>query len=925
MSLQNLKEKINEIVINEYTEESISNEDINYSQLINILNNNKYFKNDELIEDLSLIFSKNINYRSFISILPHDFKYTKYYNFFDFVTLYLIDYYNIYIKNEKDLYIDPIQKKFFSKILCNLLNILIISNKGQHFLNKLIKNINNLNFHFTENIDKINASCSSGTIMTYLFCHKAYLSNKKNIITPDHILESFYLSLGNSDCRIYKHFLKDKYNIKLIRNKIESDYNYLRRCLQRVANISINGSKYFLKRLKIIDDIFNIKPYFGYFKHLFSDYIYISTIPFYLTEHYLLKMHKNDVIYIKSYFINFEMNNALANNQVTYSKLIKQSEKFNSKRVVDSLKYLINDEFNDDTTIPTMFLRNLITCYGISDKNIFNKYFIKYVRQCFLQKPVYIKDISLKYLLIADCINHKFVKQLYIIRRFLGKILKIQKLSNEFVRKFNDNKQEFNDDKQEIFEFNTIPPKHLLTDGLDGELIIRPKADGTLVSSINRNVEPKNLLSRYILKAEYIESLDLYLVFDINLPNKSPLERYIFLRSIHPYTKNYTMPYKLENLENFITYNSVEDKILQNFLSNTSGYRWYPKASFIGNLKQNDITLLTRVSTNSSKFHSKIYPNDGFVVVSTNKTFKIKPLDHMTIDITFNSIDNTWRDREGNNLSIYMNPTKKYIQTNIWRCYPDFSGSRLKFENREIRFDKRRANPHNVVMDIINYLNKKCFANYYQKNLKPSLSNLKIIKRQNLRFNQLIERFYRPNKIWLDLGCGKGKLLHQLNDIIIYFGIDNDNYLVTNNKQKFKRNKRAIFKTVDINDEDLSKILPPIKFNYIVMNHSINHFYSKELVNFINKVTDIGSYIIFNTINEKLENTKVLIDNGYICNDGIRTRYLFPWTHRVEVSEKYTKLNDILSNFDKFKLIENKRYVETPFESIYSWIVLKRV
>ena len=44
------------------------------------------------------------------------FKYTKYYNFFDFVTLYLIDNYNIYIKNKTDLYIDPIQKKFFSKI-----------------------------------------------------------------------------------------------------------------------------------------------------------------------------------------------------------------------------------------------------------------------------------------------------------------------------------------------------------------------------------------------------------------------------------------------------------------------------------------------------------------------------------------------------------------------------------------------------------------------------------------------------------------------------------------------------------------------------------------------------------------------------------------------------------------------------------------
>tara|TARA_B110000977_G_scaffold198834_1_gene284643 strand:- start:2171 stop:4930 length:2760 start_codon:yes stop_codon:yes gene_type:complete len=918
MSLKNLKEKIKEISIETYTEESITNDEINYSQLITILNTNKYIRNNELIEELSLIFNKNINYWSFLSILPYEFKYTKYYNFFNFVTLYLIDYYNIYIKNEKSQFDDFhfLYKKFFNNILDKFLNILIISNKGQHFLNKLLKNIKGLNIHFNTDMDKLLTCCLSGTIMTFLFCYKGYLSNKKNIITSEYILESFCLSLGNTDCRLYKHFLKDKYNIKLIRNKIESDYNYMRRCLQRISNVTMNGSKYFLKRLKVIDDIFNLKPYFEHFKHLFSENIYVSTIPFYLTENFLLKMNKNDVIYIKSYFMNVEINNEI-DNPLTYTKLIKQSEKFNSKSVVDSLKYLINDEFNNDSIIPITFLRNLITYYGISDKNIFNKYFIKYIRKYFLQDPIYVNYISLKYLLIIDCINHKFIKQLYIIRRFLGKILKIQKLSNEFVRKFNDN-------KQDIFEFNTIPPKHLLTDRLDGELIIRPKADGTLVSSINRNVEPKNLLSRYILKAEYVESLDLYLVFDINLPNKSPLERYIFLRSIHPYTKNYTRPYRLDNLESFIIYNKIEDKALQKFLTNTSGNKWYPKASFIGNLKQDNITLLTQVSTNSSKFHSKIYPNDGFVAVSTNKTFKIKPLDQMTIDITFNSTDNTWRDREGNNLSIYMNPTKKYMQTNIWRCYPDFSGSMLTFENREIRFDKRRANPHNVVMDIINYLNKKCFTNYYQKNSMPSLSNLKIIKRQNLRFTKLIDKFYRPKKTWLDLGCGKGKLLHQLNDIIIYFGIDNDNYIVTNNKQKFKKNKRAIFKTVDINDEDLSTVLPPIKFNYIVMNHSINHFYSKELVNFINKVTEVGSYIIFNTTNEKIENTKVLIDNGYICNDGIRTKYLFPWTHRVEVSEKYTKLNDILSNFDKFNLIENERYIDTPFESIYSWIVLKR-
>jgi hypothetical protein len=313
--------------------------------------------------------------------------------------------------------------------------------------------------------------------------------------------------------------------------------------------------------------------------------------------------------------------------------------------------------------------------YGFNNKNLFNKSFVTYIRKNFSTNSLTIDNISLNYILIADCINHKLVSQLYIIRRFLGRILKIQKLSNDYVRKFTEK-------KNAIFEFNTIPPKHFLGKSLEGDFIIRPKADGTLISSLNCNVFPKNLVSRYILKAEYIESKDLYLVFDINLPNKTPLERYKFLRSIHPFTKDFVKPYKIDNLKSFKIHNKTEDGILDFFLNKTSGPKWYPKASFIGKLNCEDIKLLTDVSENSSHLHSKLYPNDGFIVINNDEVLKIKPLDLMTIDITFNSKDNTWIDREGNNLSLYIKPSKKYEQSNIWRCYPIFGGNRLQFENR---------------------------------------------------------------------------------------------------------------------------------------------------------------------------------------------------------------------------------------------------
>ena len=78
--------------------------------------------------------------------------------------------------------------------------------------------------------------------------------------------------------------------------------------------------------------------------------------------------------------------------------------------------------------------------------------------------------------------------------------------------------------------FTTIPPKHMFSNNIEGNVILRPKADGTLVSSINRDVYPTGILSNYIIKAEYIPKLNLYLVFDINLPNTSSIDRYKFLR-----------------------------------------------------------------------------------------------------------------------------------------------------------------------------------------------------------------------------------------------------------------------------------------------------------------------------------------------------------------------------------------------------------
>jgi len=90
-------------------------------------------------------------------------------------------------------------------------------------------------------------------------------------------------------------------------------------------------------------------------------------------------------------------------------------------------------------------------------------------------------------------------------------------------------------------QFNLLPPRHLLPHELSlyKEFLLREKADGILISNLPIDIYPKQeLFNLYQIKAEYIEDLDLYLVFDIDIPNTTIIERYNILRSLHNYTTN---------------------------------------------------------------------------------------------------------------------------------------------------------------------------------------------------------------------------------------------------------------------------------------------------------------------------------------------------------------------------------------------------
>ena len=213
---------------------------------------------------------------------------------------------------------------------------------------------------------------------------------------------------------------------------------------------------------------------------------------------------------------------------------------------------------------------------------------------------------------------------------------------------------------------------------------------------------------------------------------------------------------------------------------------------------------------------------------------------------------------------------------------------------------------------------------YYQKSQKPSISNLSVIRRQSKRFDSIIRKYNIINKSWLDLGCGKGKILKSLKNMMIYFGIDNDRQIISRNRCNFSENKRVIFKSADVANDKMDTVIPPLKFDYIVMNHSINHFYGENLLKLLNDSTKLGSIIIFNITNSNLKNKRINIENGFIENKEGITNYKFPWAHDKIVTEKYITEERLKKDLNNFKIIEEKVYQNTEFESLYTWYVMKK-
>ena len=507
------------------------------------------------------------------------------------------------------------------------------------------------------------------------------------------------------------------------------------------------------------------------------------------------------------------------------------------------------------------------------------------------------------------------------------------------------------------------------------QCLLREKADGIYMDNIPFKHYPQvNLFNTNLIKSEFLEDENINLIFDIDLSELDIVERYTKLRESHPFTKDSSKLIELDSIEEFINLLDEERqrfKSFKNYAEDNDIFDplWYPKAAWLINPNNNLLIELTKIVTNQeSKLYSTVleeseFPIDGFIIQPTNggTEAKIKPDNQMTVDLEWNG--NNWLTKEGKKISNVSSKNIK-LSKNIWRCYWENNG----WVPREIRWDKNRPNP-NFIFEILQryHLNKwyvediqKYKAEYYQQENSYITSDLlKYFKKQrNIQLQTFNVAECQKNKRWLDIGCGKGNSIRNINQFYPsnYVGFDNDPFCVWESKERHSKD-HFNFTLYDLSDENKSSIcdidIVEQKFDYIVCNFVI-HFsaHSKDVwYKWINKITEKankGTKLFINFMDfEKLklitqDNLYQIDTNSYVqilddekLNNDLDQKWAgvyFDWTHKMPTTEPLINKNRLindwfssgweLTNEYSIKLDELKT---NKFNYIYTWLTFTKL
>lgn len=972
---------------------SILNNELNIMTTLYVENRfNEYKFNDNIgvsrkIDLLMMFLGKLSN--NMLAGSNKNFKLEYYYNGFDFIVDNFIKFYHSGDTVIKQTILNQIA---LSQILQKISNL----KKGQVLLYKLDKLIDKVIKMGAIQVDVyILVSAKCGTFMTFLYWLNKTPGKKIECLDINVQENIVQLSIANSDDRLFKHILE---------RIIYGDSIFLQHKPQTI-NLMIHSlasstvpPKYILKRLKLLSQHVSLVPYFG------------SMVESFKSAKVLIDIHRFYYNFSHSFSTLISLANSLVSwvgwdgeiddsNVIRIHEILKTDEEKASLDIVMCMRYnklrsvnitLLNsivlenyieilnyiqwdmflESINTNETnrniLRALTSRNLITEYFytcIPGVNITATDVVLYTRFLRIgpENIVTIGNVNYEYIIKCNLALHylrMFIKRrvktnriLHNVKHFnlLNEIKTFKPIKSKPVLKLGSNVYQ-----QTIQRFNNLPPRHLLP----GEIytydnfLLSEKADGILVNNLPIGMYPETtILKNYQVKAEYIETLDLYLVFDIDIPNTTIEERYNILRKSHSYTANLNyLTEEVNTFKSFIDTFIDERKNICKFLrENTSQViKWYPKFTLKYNIKDNQFySELISIITETNSFTKDLvnmepYGCDGLILTPLNKKreIKIKPKSLISIDLL--NVNGRWLDRNNNNWSHIVMPCTKSIQNNrIYRCYPKVINDKIKFAVGENRYDKKNPNTNHVIDTIINILgynwnlDMTCHSENHYYDTSRCLKSKKLISMINLQ-NELLENQVQQlnptiNKRWLDLGCGKGKLISIIKKFNpkYYLGLDIDikqlvKCLKYYNENQDTYNFSPCNLSTDWNDTYNKWITVSGKFDYIIANFSLMHFCSDQFWEQLNGVSHSETKFLFNLLMP--QNDFYWSDSAsYLRVENNKVVYRFEWTHNEEKTEPYITETLITGYLEKYKWKVLNRYILDSKHSLvnqYNWFTV---
>lgn len=882
----------------------------------------------------------------------------------------------IIIKSKK--YIDL---SFDNYSIINSINLFKNSHLYLKKIRKLIVNNNYININILSNV------CHKSTLPTFLFWWDYF---KNTIFSQVDYLILVNTSIINSDDRIFK-FLLNISNVEMLKDFYKNNGDIIVSTLLK----SLIPKKFKLKRIKLLSSKCDLSKFYNSMinnseslkvLNTLTTYYYKDELSF---DNMINIFNKIDIkcadaiIYYNSLKTIKEKNYfcILCNLNSYYNPKIKL---FNNeyKILIEHYIYILSKiECNFDNMIEeNNIIMNSILKYYIQTKCIdlyINNNSINNIRLYRYTRFFVRKGLISIYNIHINRILH--LLRCYMKRRFSTKhknfsysFKPVLNEINNFIpnNKYSILKKGSNNYQLKEQEYNLIPPRHLLPleNILNNNFLIKEKADGILMNILPIDTFPNTPeLNKYEIKAEFIEALNLYLIFDINIPNSTIYERQIFLRNLHYMTQNKIKVPNVKNFDELVDGINLDRAILETFIElNFTKIKWYPKCSWKILMDQENYNNITNIISGNSNYFKLlnygIFNIDGFILTPLNgsRELKVKPRNLLTIDLLFNG--KNWLDSDNN---IYPNiemESKKY-KNKVYRCYPINNKTELYYMPHEIRYDKRYPNSKLIIEQLMNiynfnwdrsdftlisgvttkdtpqndnlFLNNNNRLYYENKNInKVTPEIISIISNHQKILDNLIN-FIKPelNKNWLDLGCGKCKLFKNIKTKYYpkkYLGIDNDVkilselfYLVDKNSDNFN-----IYPTNLNNIWDQNNIWNnfnwKINYNYIIANFSLMHFCNDTFWTQLNNIVCKGSKFIFNIVKE---NSYWENNNSYLKSNNESTVINFEWTHNKEMIEPLIKVIEIQNYIKKYnwKIIIEKEFNDNELTNCYKWFIIEKI